>query len=214
MIWYQVRSTTHAQARKHKILCNNIPIPADHKLQQWDILTLKDQTIIVQRDITLLMYKPAWYVSTDTTDRRPSYRELLMTPYRELVHAAGRLDADSTGLLLLTSDGDLIHEVTSPRRHRPKTYHVTTRDEVSISDIALLSSWLQIGWYTTLPCVVDRLWSHQIQIILQEGKFHQIKKMLQAVWNEVVALHRTQIWPYTLEWLQPGEYKEITSLMS
>jgi len=131
---------------------------------------------------------------------------------RELV-PCGRLDKDTEGLLLLTDDGAMIHELLSPQKHVDKTYLVTAEKELSSEDISQLEQGVDIGEKRmTRPAKVKTITDNQILLTIHEGKFHQVKRMLQAVNNEVTALKRVSFGPLCLdEKLAPGECRALTA---
>lgn len=202
--------------RKGGFAINNTPV-RDHAftVKEWDILTYQDINHEIRWNVHIRLWKPAGYVSSDKQEwPHPSYEVLLDDfPYTGLVHIAGRLDVDTEGLLILTSNGQLNHRIISPQREKEKEYLVTTRDPVSPRDCHRLTKGIRIEdgrhTYMTRPATVEILWASQLKIILTEGKYHQIKLMLKAIGNEVTTLKRTRVWPWTLEWLEPGWWEYI-----
>jgi 16S rRNA pseudouridine516 synthase len=126
---------------------------------------------------------------------------------RRDVQPVGRLDHDTTGLLLMSDDGPFIHAQSSPRRHVPKTYEATTHDPVTPELLAKLLSGVQLHdepaplAASTCRAVEDR----RIEIVLEQGKYHQVKRMLAAAGNHCVALRRTQIGGLKLDQLGLAE---------
>ena len=183
------------------------------KIQEWDMLEVSWVWVFeAKRNITLRLYKSAGYVSSDTSEWwRPSYRELLWDyPYINLLHVAGRLDVDTEWLLILTSDGKLNHQIISPKRKLPKVYEVTVVYTLSDQNIKKLEQWVTLDDdYKTLPASCERLDSKKILLTLHEWKFHQVKRMMKAVGNEVTHLKRLSIGDWTLEGLESGEFDEI-----
>ena len=160
-----------------------------------------------------MINKPAGYISSDENEYgRPSYKQLLPGyPYTPLIHIAGRLDVDTEGLIIASSDGLLIHRIISPKRHLPKTYLVTTRDPVSPKQIERLCGGVILeDGYKTLPAQAKSLEKNLVELIITEGKYHQIKRMFISLGNEVVHLKRTAIGPRTLEDLGDKVFKEIS----
>lgn len=212
-LWRSIRSQTPKLVKQWHVLINWSPAKKpDDKVKEWDIIKFFNEEVAVQEHAHILIYKPAWYVSSDVPDwKRPSYLELIPDfPYSNMVHIAGRLDVDSTWLLFATSDGQLIHEITSPRRHRQKVYEVMWEKEITDEQIEQMKLWVVIeDDYQTMPCDIIRLSNNQIQITLYEWKFHQIKQMFEAVQNKVTKLHRTKIWEYEIWDLQVGEWVEV-----
>lgn len=119
--------------KKGFFFVNNIKITTPgHILHERDKLSRADQELIVKTRVTLLINKPAGYISSDVDEYGwPSYKKLLEDyPYTPLLHIAGRLDVDTEGLIIASSDGQLVHHIISPKKHLPKTYLVTTRDPI------------------------------------------------------------------------------------
>lgn len=184
----------------------------NYELMSGDIVRRDNQELVVKERLTILINKPAGYVSSDENEYgRPSYRQLLENyPYTPMVHIAGRLDVDTEGLILASSDGKLIHRIISPKRHLPKTYRVTTRDEITPKQIDRLRSGVILDdGYKTLPAQATLLDKNICELILTEGKYHQVKRMLISVGNEVVHLQRTAIGPRTLDDLHGQVYVEL-----
>lgn len=183
------------------------------KIQEWDILYVEWYwEFEAKRNITLRLYKPADYVSSDKPEwNRPSYRDLLADyPYTNLLHVAGRLDVDTEGLLMLTSDGKLNHQIISPKRKLPKVYQLDVKHKISDQSIQKLITWVTLDdGYETLPAECERIGSQRLLLTLHEGKFHQVKRMLHAVNNEVTHLKRLSVGDWTLEGLESGEFDEV-----
>lgn len=187
-------------------------IQPNHELTDGDLISRDDQELIVKTWITLLINKPAGYISSDEDEYgRPSYKNLLPGyPYTPLMHIAGRLDVDTEWLILATSDGALIHRIISPKRHLTKTYLVTTRDPVSPKQLDRLRTGVILDdGYKTLPAGAKSIETNLIELILTEGKYHQVKRMLLSVGNEVIHLQRIAIGPWTLDDLWGTIYKEL-----
>jgi len=140
---------------------------------------------------------------------------LLPEPFRQRnLQPVGRLDHDTTGLLLLSDDGGFIHAQSSPRRHVPKIYVASTHDPVTPALIAQLNAGVQLH-DEPLPIAgkARQLDSHCLEIVLDQGKYHQVKRMLAAAGNHCTALSRTAIGHLTLESLalEQGQWRHIDS---
>ena len=165
----------------------------------------------VRQSVTLLLYKPAGYVCSEIDEWwHKSYKHLLADCiYAPLLKVAGRLDQDTTGLVLATSDGDLNHRLISPKSHKEKEYIVTCNNKVSDMDLSQLECWVIIdGDYQTLSARTVRIDFCSFHLIITEGKYHQIKKMCEAIDNEVIWLHRIRIDQRSLDnlWLWKWRY--------
>jgi 16S rRNA pseudouridine516 synthase len=129
------------------------------------------------------------------------------------VQAVGRLDQDTTGMLVLTDDGPLIHRMSSPRHHVPKVYEVTTDDPLDDKQVQRLLDGVVLDDspkpVKAAACVAVS--EHHMRLTLTEGKYHQVKRMLAAVGNKVVGLHRSQIGAMPLPAdLAPGQWRWIS----
>ena len=123
----------------------------------------------------------------------------------------GRLDKHTLGLMLLTNDGQLSHRLLSPKRHVAKTYAFRVKFPLSEKDISELQSGVDIGGYLTKPCTVTLTDEREGHITLTEGKYHQIKLMMEAVHNQITYLERITFGPLSLDpALSRGEWRELT----
>ncbi|WP_323752808.1 16S rRNA pseudouridine(516) synthase [Marinobacter sp.] len=164
-------------------------------------------------DIYLMMNKPDGVISATTDSSQPTAVDLLPSQLASKVHIAGRLDKDTTGLLLLTSNGQWSHQVTSPRRDCPKTYQIQLVEPLSTEAKVKLETGvvLKDEDKPTLPATVAICAETTIELTINEGRYHQVKRMLAAVGNHVAGLHRLRIGAITLDpALAPGEYRELT----
>jgi len=129
------------------------------------------------------------------------------------VQAVGRLDQDTTGLLLLTDDGKFIHRMSSPKHHVPKVYEVTTKHEISDDQIANLLAGVVLddSPKPVKAAACERVESTHLRLTLTEGKYHQVKRMLAAVGNRVEGLHRSAIGNLQLpQDLAPGQWRWLS----
>ena len=166
----------------------------------------------------LMLHKPTGTECSQKPSTYPSVYTLLPPPLRQRpqkaavqgVQAVGRLDQDSTGLLLLTDDGQFIHRMNSPRHHVPKVYEVTTRHPLDSSQTGRLLQGVVLDDdprpVRAAGCEI--LGDHHLQLTLTEGKYHQVKRMLAAVGNRVDGLHRSRIGGLALPAdLAPGQWR-------
>ncbi|UVD81729.1 pseudouridine synthase [Mycoplasma iguanae] len=162
--------------------------------------------------IYLALNKPKGYVSALKDNLNPTILELVQEPTQNL-HIVGRLDKDTTGLILLTNDGSFTHRITHPKKHVAKNYEVTLLKPFSEKDKEFLEKPFAIDYGKT-PIKggkVNILNEYKIHLAIQEGKYHQVKKMIFNIDNEVVALHRIAIGKLKLSdlKLEIGQYKKI-----
>jgi 16S rRNA pseudouridine516 synthase len=175
------------------------------------VLTVFDEEWVYREKVYIALYKPANYECS----RKPSHHPGVLTLLPEQftwrdVQPVGRLDHDTTGLLLMSDDGPFIHAQSSPKRHVPKVYQATTHDPVTPELVAQLLAGVQLhDEPAPLAAVVCRqVGEHQLEIVLEQGKYHQVKRMLAAAGNHCSALHRSAIGELQLAALelQEGEW--------
>lgn len=158
----------------------------------------------------VLLHKPAGYECSRKPRHHPGVMSLLPAPLRERgVQPVGRLDEDTTGLLLLTDDGDLIHRLTSPKHHVPKVYEVTARHAVRPDQLQRLIDGVVLDDdpRPVRAAAAEATGECTLRLVLTEGKYHQVKRMLAAVGNRCDALHRSAFGALTLPpGLAPGQW--------
>lgn len=183
---------------------------------------VQGQSWLYQPRAYVMLHKPAGYECSQKPGAWPSVYTLLPAPLRQRppatkssarvmgVQAVGRLDQDTTGLLLLSDDGAFIHRMSSPRHHVPKVYQVRTAHPVQESQRRQLLQGvvLRDDPAPVRAAACDITGTHQLELTLTEGKYHQVKRMLAAVGNPVQALHRSRIGSLALPTdLAPGQWR-------
>ncbi|QYJ92993.1 16S rRNA pseudouridine(516) synthase RsuA [Shewanella spartinae] len=161
----------------------------------------------------IMLHKPVDTLCSTVDEVYPSVLNLLDLPHKEDLHIAGRLDADTTGLVLITSDGQWSHRVTSPKRECGKTYLVQLADPLKAEWVEQFATGLALRSEEglTKPARLELLGSHEARLTITEGKYHQVKRMFAAVGNKVVGLHRESVGEIVLdESLAPGEWRYLT----
>jgi 23S rRNA pseudouridine2605 synthase len=161
--------------------------------------------------IYLILNKPKGFVTTTATfPNQHSVMELLNTPER--VFPVGRLDQDTTGLLLFTNDGDLANCLTHPRHHLPKTYALTLKSPPSKVQLAKLAAGVQLDDGLTLPALVKVISPKpsKISLTIYQGKNRQIKRMCQVIGLNLLSLHRLSFGPLILGTLKIGQSRPLT----
>jgi 16S rRNA pseudouridine516 synthase len=185
-----------------------------HKLSNADRVSLDNRPLQLRGPRYLMLYKPQGYVCAARDDRHTTVLELLPAEEREGLHIAGRLDIDTTGLVLLTDDGDWSHRVTSPRHRCLKRYRVTLADPLGAEDLRHLREGVMLRGeqQPTRPAEVVQLDDRSLYLSIEEGRYHQVKRMFGALGNRVVALHRDRIGSVDLEaaGLAPGEFRALS----
>jgi 16S rRNA pseudouridine516 synthase len=163
----------------------------------------------------LMLHKPANYECSHKTQHHPTIYSLLPCPLVERgVQCIGRLDEDTTGLILISDDGQFIHKMSSPKWKVPKIYEVTCKHPVSDEQIAQILKGVQLvdepAPIAALAC--EKISDHVIHMTLAEGKYHQVKRMVAAISNRVEALKRIQIGRLQLpQDLKEGEWRWLTT---
>ncbi len=163
----------------------------------------------------LMLHKPTGYECSQRPRHHPSVYNLLPVPLRQReVQAVGRLDHDTTGLLLLTDDGQFIHAHTSPKRRVPKVYEVTTAEPVTEAQAEALRTGVKLD-DEPAPIAADACeitGERSLRLTLLQGKYHQVKRMVAAAGNHVDGLHRSAIGALVLgPDLAPGEWRWLTA---
>lgn len=159
-----------------------------------------------------MLHKPQDVVTATQDNHDKTVMDLLGNVPGKDLFPVGRLDKDTEGLLLITNDGALAHALLSPRKHVDKTYRVKCRDAITAEDATKLEQGVDIGDdKPTLPAKVELLNDRELLLTIHEGRFHQVKRMLQAVNNEVVYLKRETFGSLKLDkTLQPGEFRALS----
>ncbi len=164
----------------------------------------------------VLLHKPAGVLTAARDPKQPTVMDLLPPVYRSLgCMPVGRLDRDTTGLLLLTTDGEMSHRLLSPGRHVDKVYRARVRGRLEAADVQAFAAGMDLGDFTALPAVMTILRAEAefslAEVTLREGKYHQVRRMFAATGHEVTALHRRSFGPLLLpEELREGDWRELT----
>lgn len=178
----------------HEELPTNLPAPGL-------VLQVQGRAWPYHASALLLLNKPVGYECSQKPKHHPSVLSLLPPPLRARgVQPVGRLDEDTTGLLLLTDDGKLIHRLTHPKQHLDKVYEVHTKHPLDDTQVAALRAGVMLVDDPT-PAIARAatvIGTHHLQLTLTEGRYHQVKRMLAAVGNRVESLHRSAFGAVTL----------------
>lgn len=204
--------------KKGYVLVNNKVVKVD-KTQvnpQEDVIEVDGEIIHYEEYIYYMLNKPQGYVSATEDNLHPTVVELIDDYYRNDLFPVGRLDIDTEGLLILTNDGQLAHQLLSPKKHCPKIYYARIDGEVNNVDVESFRDGVVIDDdYLCKSAKLEILNVHQgkseITVEIYEGKFHQVKKMFEAVGKKVEYLKRIQMKNLKLdENLNLGEYRRLT----
>lgn len=179
-------------------------------------VTVHDEVVEYREFIYFMMHKPQGVISAtednlhETVIDLLAYEDALFEPF-----PVGRLDKDTEGLLLLTNDGQLAHQLLSPKKHVPKKYYANIQGKVTVADVIAFEQGVTLeDGYVTKPGSLTILRSgeqSEIELIITEGKFHQVKRMFEAVGKKVTYLKRLEMGSLRLdEELELGQYRELT----
>ena len=175
-----------------------------------DNVTYNDNKLEYKEFRYYILNKKAGYITAVEDPKEKTVMELLPSwVIKKDLAPVGRLDKDTEGLLLLTNDGKLNHKLLAPKSHVNKTYYVELQESISESDLKKLENGVDIGGYTTMPAQVEKIDNFKIYLTIKEGKFHQVKKMLEAVQDKVIYLKRVKFGKLELNSLELGEVKEV-----
>lgn len=219
----QTKGMTRTEAKKSlragRVTKNGIPIKdgAEKCDPGEDELCLDGEQIIWQEFHYLMLYKPSGCVTATQDAVHKTVMDYIPTELRRGLSPVGRLDIDTEGLLLLTDDGALNHQLLSPGRHVAKCYEAVIDGPLTQTEIQLFSEGLDIGEkHLTAPAgleiISDETGRFTVLVTITEGKFHQIKRMFEAVGRKVLFLKRLSMKNLCLdENLQPGEWRPLNA---
>ncbi len=211
------RSEVKQMIKKGKITVNGAVVKKPEMKVDPDTaeITAEGRSISYAKEEYIMLHKPAGVVSATKDNKDKTVLDLITDNKRKDLFPVGRLDKDTEGLLLLTSDGELAHQLLSPKKHVDKTYYAKIRGIVDEEDVKRFAEGLDIGEDSlTLPAklvILDSKEESEIEVTIREGKFHQIKRMFHAVGKEVVYLKRLSMGSLVLdETLEKGAYRPLS----
>ena len=193
-----------------RVTVNGEPGQLNTFVQQADRVEVDGSAVSPQRLAYVLLHKPSGVVTTARDPHsRPTVVELV--PHEARVVPVGRLDADTTGALLLTNDGPLAHRLAHPRYGVEKVYEVDVAGNPSDEQLRQLREGVQLDDGPTAPARARRLGPNRLELALHEGRKHQVKRMCDAVGLPVTRLHRPRYAGLELGDLAPGDWRELTA---
>lgn len=208
------RTQIHAAIKQGIVYVNDVLVTKTNtQIKDTDKIVVDDQVIEPRKPRYLMLHKPAGYVCANTDSEHPTVLDLVNAPFKHELQIAGRLDVDTTGLVLLTDDGQWNHKITSPKHVHSKNYLVTTANPIEDSYIKIFADGVMLKGETklTLPAELKVFDKHHAELSICEGKYHQVKRMFAAVGNHVVALHRNRIGSVYLDDLPTGQFRYLTT---
>ena len=215
---FGTRSQVKEMLKKGQVTVNGVAAkkPEQKIDEHKDQITCQGKTASYEKYVYYMLHKPAGVVSATEDKREKTVLDLLKSEdRRDGIFPVGRLDKDTEGFLLLTDDGDLAHRLLSPRKHVDKTYYAKIAGSVTEAHIERFREGLDIGdEKKTLPAMLEVLASEpetsEIWITIHEGRFHQVKRMFEAVGCKVTYLKRLSMGAVALdETLAPGDYRPL-----
>lgn len=210
------RSEVKQYIRKKQVMVNGIvPKPEQKVNPETDCITFQGQEVCYVETEYFMLNKPQGCVSATEDNRHQTVLDYIKSSSRKDLFPVGRLDIDTEGLLLITNDGKLAHELLSPKKHVSKTYYAKIEGRVTAEDGEKFSQGVDIGEKSlTKPAKLHILKSDdvsEIELTITEGKFHQVKRMFEAVGKKVIYLKRISMGNLVLDKnLKPGEYRKLT----
>lgn len=200
--------------RNKRVTVNGTMIKsAAAQVAEADAICLENELLTLPRPRYLMLHKPAGYVCATEDGEHPIVLDLLQDTDLEGLSIAGRLDIDTTGLVLLSDDGQWLHRVTSPRHLYSKVYHAVLHEPVGEDTITAFAAGMLLRGEDkeTAPARCIPLPDNGAEVTLQEGRYHQVKRMFAACGNHVIALHRVRIGAVVLDdTLAEGASRELT----
>ena len=219
------RSQVKEYIKKGQVTVNDqiIKKPETKVNEETDTVVCQGQPIHYRKYVYYMLNKPEGVVSATNDNTAPTVVSLLTVPEQKDLFPVGRLDKDTTGLLLLTNDGALAHRLLSPKKHVDKVYLAHVKGRLPENAVKRMEDGIDMedGW-KTLPAVLKIIESvstpseegipvTKVTLTIQEGKFHQVKRMFEALGCQVIYLKRLSMGPLKLDdKLLPGEYRRLT----
>ena len=198
-------------ARGRVCVAGEVVRDAGRNVQTGDV-TLDGMPIDAREELYLMLHKPAGVVTATEDKRLPTVVSLLPESYRRRkIGPVGRLDKDVTGLLILTTDGQLAHRLISPKWDVEKTYYAEIEGEIDDECVRRFAEGVPLKEFTCKPARLERAGAGACRVYVSEGKYHQVKRMLAAVGHPVLRLKREKIGPVALDpALSEGEFRPLT----
>ena len=209
------RSEVQKLIRRGGVKVNGLPVtdPGKQVDETSAALTVQGQPVDGRLTRHVMLHKPAGLLTAARDKKQPTVMDLLPDVYAAIgCMPVGRLDKDTTGLLFLTTDGELNHRLLSPGRHVDKTYLAQVDGPLDASHVQAFADGLHLSDFDAQPALLEIVAPQTGRVTVHEGKFHQIKRMFSAVGREVTALHRETFGSLTLDPALPqGEWRELTA---
>ena len=175
-------------------------------------ILMNGMEVLLERGIYIMLNKPGGVISSTEAGRTATVMDIIDHPQKKDMFPVGRLDKDTTGLLFITDDGQLAHELLSPRKKIGKTYIADFEKDVSDPEIQKLEQGIPLKDFTTAPAEAEKLSARRVKLTITEGKYHQVKRMFGYLENRVTGLRRVGFATLTLdEELAEGSWRRLTT---
>lgn len=206
------RKTVKKRIRSGRVKINGIIVTdPSEKLNDDDVVTFDDKIVVPYGNVYVLLNKPVGYVCSRNEQEGPTVFSLVNEIYEKELSIAGRLDKDARGIIILTNDGKFLHHCINPKFNVKKEYIVTVREELKIQQLEQLLSGIRLNNEIYRADEIEWKAPHRFRIVLTEGKFHEIKKMVEFLGSETIDIFRVRIGDLDLpKSLNEGEYRELT----
>lgn len=199
-------------AQKRILVDGQVAQSIQQRVTQFSRVLLDNQCLQDHQPVYLLLNKPQGVVSATKDLKHRTVLDLLDHPQKDALHIVGRLDFNTTGLVLLTNDGAWSRKISLPETKLTKTYEVTLAKPVTAEYIQVFHDGIYFAYegITTQPADLEIISEYQARLSLVEGKYHQVKRMFGFFQNEVLTLHRASVGPITLAGLELGQSRSLT----
>ena len=208
------RSMAKKALHRSDVTCDGVVVKdSGFKVTDKTVVRLDGQVISLVGERYIMMHKPVDTICSTIDEVYPSVLSLMDIEKADTLHIAGRLDADTTGLVLITSDGQWSHKITSPKKDCGKRYLVELADPIAEDLVLIFAQGIELRNEDglTKPALLSIIDSHNARLTISEGKYHQVKRMFAAVGNKVVNLHRECVGVIELDSdIAPGEWRHFT----
>lgn len=209
---YSVKNVRLLLAQK-RIIVDGLPAQSIQQIiTKFTHVLLDGQCLNDQKPVYIMLNKPKGYVSATKDLKNPTVLDLIQHPQKDELHIAGRLDFNTTGLVLLSNDGTWTRQISLPETKLAKTYEVTLSKPLSEEYITAFQKGIYFAFedITTQPAHLEFLSDYKARLTITEGKYHQVKRMFASLENKVLQLHRSSVGHLSLEGLKPGQSRELT----
>ncbi len=200
---------------QRQVLLNGVAVAEGRGLiSEFCRVEVAGDLLQARQAVYVMLHKPVGCVSATRDHKNPTVLDLIDLPEKDQLHLAGRLDFNTTGLMLLTNDGRWSRRVTQPQQKIPKTYWVKTKDEITTAQVETFAQGIYFRFEDlwTSPALLEPIDSHTAYLTIYEGRYHQIKRMFGFFDNEVIGLHRLSMGNIELDpHLAAGEYRHLSA---